>query len=471
MFPNSTIPSTMPDISMHYLTEEELDDLRDVSLADAIKEARRRIKVKFDEKREATNKMYDEQLAAIRSAPAPVTADATSPSEKSIAPPPEAPCDSPTRKLESVLVEERNLRRRLNNDTPDTDIGNSADKQFNGPQFFGKTPVKDIAALIPSDNLSTHMSRIYIDQVKAPKDNIPEPDRLDDPNNLDLLARFLYQVHEYLSGGLHWSSYQEKWILKQLVPNSTAAEAFKLKWDATKSDSYTVNCTSCRFEDLSQFREALLRALYGNSNIYQLVSDYIKKLSISHRENKAPKTCMELVLRAERVYNLLGAPHNVATVDQIAVIIQQLPPATSSAIKIAALTNPALTSKYDELKKYVTLIDEQFKTDLLNRKKKYVPNRYNRQDTNRHQHPHTQTKSAGAQQQHNNSISHSNNNFKKSGDKIPAKPFAGSCDHCGAKGHRIRDCRKASEAQKAEWLKKFNERRAAKRKQPEDNKS
>ena len=65
MFPNSTIPKNMPDISMHYLTEEELDDLRDVSLADAIKEARRRIKVKFDKKREATNKYYDDQLEAI----------------------------------------------------------------------------------------------------------------------------------------------------------------------------------------------------------------------------------------------------------------------------------------------------------------------------------------------------------------------------------------------------------------------
>ena len=30
---------------------------------------------------------------------------------------------------------------------------------------------------------------------------------------------------------------------------------------------------------------------------------------------------MELVLRAERVYNLLGVPHNVATVNQIVVII------------------------------------------------------------------------------------------------------------------------------------------------------
>ena len=153
---------------------------------------------------------------------------------------------------------------------------------------------------------------------------------------------------------------------------------------------------------------------------------------------------MELVLRAERVYNLLGAPHNVATANQIAVIIQQLPPTTSSAIKIAALTNPALNTKYDELKKYVSLVDEQLKTELASRQKKYVPNRYNRSDANRHQHQGTQSKSAGAQQQHNNSISHSNNNFKKTGGKIPAKPFAGSCDHCGAKGHRIRDCRKAS---------------------------
>ena len=86
-------------------------------------------------------------------------------------------------------------------------------------------------------------------------------------------------------------------------------------------------------------------------------------------------------------------------------------------------------------------------------------------------HQGTQSKSAGAQQEHNNSISHSDRYSKKSGGKIPAKPFAGNCDHCGVKGHRIRDCRKASEAQKAEWLKKFNERKAAKRKQPEDNKS
>ncbi len=36
------------------------------------------------------------------------------------------------------------------------------------------------------------MSKIYYDQIKEPKDNIPEVDRPADPANLDLLARFIY---------------------------------------------------------------------------------------------------------------------------------------------------------------------------------------------------------------------------------------------------------------------------------------
>ena len=103
------------------------------------------------------------------------------------------------------------------------------------------------------------MSKIIIDQIKEPKDSILEVDRLDDPANLDLLARFIYQVHEFLSGGLNYSSYQEKWIVRQLVPNSTAAEAFKLKCDTMSSTRYEVNCTNCRFKDLSQFRDSVKR--------------------------------------------------------------------------------------------------------------------------------------------------------------------------------------------------------------------
>ena len=49
---------------------------------------------------------------------------------------------------------------------------------------------------------------------------------------------------------------------------------------------------------------------------------------------------------------------------------------------------------------------------------------------------------------------------------MPAKPFIGTYDHCGMKGQRIRDCRKASDSQKAEWLKKFNERKTAKKSSP-----
>ena len=57
-------PTDMPDISMTQLSEEELEGLRDVSLADAIIEARRRLKIKFDRLREAANAQFDERLAA-----------------------------------------------------------------------------------------------------------------------------------------------------------------------------------------------------------------------------------------------------------------------------------------------------------------------------------------------------------------------------------------------------------------------
>ena len=123
---------------------------------------------------------------------------------------------------------------------------------------------------------------------------------------------------------------------------------------------------------------------------------------------------MDLVLRAECVYNLLGVPHNVAVIDQIAVIIKQLPLATSSAVQIVALTNPILTRKYDELKKYVNLVDEQIKVELSSRQKKYVPNKYNRSnDGNQHQHnnDNNQNKVTGAKQHHNNSIQHNRNHI------------------------------------------------------------
>ena len=69
----------MPDISMRQLNDDEVEDLRDVSLADAIKEARRGQQVNQNQQRDATNTEFDEQLAAIMTTPA---ANAPSTSEK-----------------------------------------------------------------------------------------------------------------------------------------------------------------------------------------------------------------------------------------------------------------------------------------------------------------------------------------------------------------------------------------------------
>ncbi len=69
----------MPDISMHQPNDDEVEDLRYVSLADAIKEARHRQQVNQNQQRDATNAEFDEQLAAIRTTPA---AAAPSGSEK-----------------------------------------------------------------------------------------------------------------------------------------------------------------------------------------------------------------------------------------------------------------------------------------------------------------------------------------------------------------------------------------------------
>ena len=390
------IPDNFPDISVLGYTEAQLDDLKHISLVDAIKEARRRLRIKKKNQArradmEALSKDMPRIVAAMNEAEEPpppssdisVTVTGASSQPTATGSPTATPSTDHSPSTDTPCDKHKDIRRRLENDEA---ISTDLSKRFGqAPLFLGKTPVKNIADILPAANLSTHMSKILIDQIKEPKDSIPEVDRLDDPTNLDLLARFIYQVHEYLTGGLNYSSYQEKWIVKQLVPNSTAAEAFKLKWD-TISTRYEVNCTSCRFADLSQFREALLSALYGNSNIFQLVTNYVEKLSVSHRNPTAPKTCMDLVLRAERVYNLLGTPHYIDTANQIAVIIKQLPPATTSAIQIAALTNPALTRTYGELKKFISLMDEQFKTEMTSRQKKYSTNNYNRNsDGKQHQ--------------------------------------------------------------------------------------
>ena len=188
---------------MLHLTPEEIEQFRDVSLTDMAIELRRRIAANSQPIRDGINAHYDGLIDALRhtsSGQPPSSGTLPDKPASDEAPAPDAPCNSATWNPEAPTGEERSIRRRLNDDTP---VRPDMTVQFEKPQFLGKTPVKDIAALIPTANLSTHMSKMYISQVKAPTDNIPEQDRLEDPNNLDQLARFIYQVHEYLSGGLH----------------------------------------------------------------------------------------------------------------------------------------------------------------------------------------------------------------------------------------------------------------------------
>ena len=220
--------------------------------------------------------------------------------------------------------------------------------------------MKDITDFLSNTNLSTHMSKIHYDQIKAPSKSIAREDMLEDPCDLDQLSRFLYHVHERLSGGLHYICYQEQWIIEQIVPNSRAAEYFKLKRD-TITASNEVNSTSCRFSELSEFRDTLLNALYDSNNIYQLVTEFVEKLSVSHRDPKAPYTCMELVLRAERVFSLLGHPLCVSVENQLAVVIKRLPTTVGNAIIIHSLTNHGVKSKYNDLKDFVKVINDAFK--------------------------------------------------------------------------------------------------------------
>ncbi len=85
--------------------------------------------------------------------------------------------DHPTNAPPSSVTpdeEPRTVRRRLQDDAATTA---DLDKLhlINAPQFLGKTPVNDIEDILLASNLSTHTSKIYIDQIKEPKDSIPGP--------------------------------------------------------------------------------------------------------------------------------------------------------------------------------------------------------------------------------------------------------------------------------------------------------
>ena len=199
------MPQHMPDISMPELEDEDIDQLDEITLAEAIREARRRKRMRSMQPASARN-------ASEGSPPPSPTADPEN--LRSINNP------ATPHNYEYSNSDHPCVRRRLNGDDEQNNT------IFTGPSFFGKTPVKDITNFLSTTSLSTHMSKVHYDQIKAPTKSISKEDMLEDPCNLDQQSRFLYQVHERLSGGLHYSCYQEQWIIEQIVTNSRAAEYF-----------------------------------------------------------------------------------------------------------------------------------------------------------------------------------------------------------------------------------------------------
>ncbi len=97
---------------MPHLTLEEIEDLRDVSLADAIIEIRRKIKAKTDPLRAEIDAHYDELISSLHtSGQQPPTSTQPDKAACDEAPAPDAPCDSATWNPEEQAKEERSVRR------------------------------------------------------------------------------------------------------------------------------------------------------------------------------------------------------------------------------------------------------------------------------------------------------------------------------------------------------------------------
>ena len=186
-----------------------------------------------------------------------------------------------------------------------------------------------------------------------------------------------------------------------------------------------------------------------------------------------PHTCMGLVLRAERVFGLLGHPLCVSIENQLAIVIKRLPRAVGNVINIHSPTNPGIKGKYNDLKDFVKVIDDTFKKDISNKHAKFKHSAHRPHNGNSHINNRNinNNNNRNGKRQHVNIMQHDKGRSRsRSVAKIPTAPYTSTCDHCGMKGHRIRDCRKASNDIIVAWYKQLNERKNAKRKQPDEAK-
>ena len=136
------MPQDMPDISMPELEDEDIDQLDDITLAEAIREARRRKRIR----------RLQPASARQASTGSPPPSPTSNPENQRLITDPITPNN-----VEHMQHEHRCVRRRLNGDDE------QVDNIFTWPSFFGKTHVKDITDFLSNTSLSTHMSKIHYD--------------------------------------------------------------------------------------------------------------------------------------------------------------------------------------------------------------------------------------------------------------------------------------------------------------------
>ena len=164
------IPADFPDISVLNYTKKQLDDMKHISLVDAITEARRRLRVKKkNDARRADMQQFTKEMPsrieAMNEAPEPpppstdissVTVTGASSHPSATSSPTATPSTDHSPSTDTPQDEHKKVRRRVENDASiSVDLSNRFDQ---APLFLGKTPVKDIADILPANNLSTHMS-------------------------------------------------------------------------------------------------------------------------------------------------------------------------------------------------------------------------------------------------------------------------------------------------------------------------
>ncbi len=312
-------------------------------------------------------------------------------------------------------------------------------------------------------------------QYARPPTAILEP-QLSNPDDVHSVCSFLTFVSKNSGHGVWWTHEIEKWISNNIKPDSPAGLKYEAYMRDRSMDTNELGVLTY-FRDFDDFRMHFLKAIYAHRPLREIVNKYVKTLLVSHRDEKQPKSLLELVDRARTAYLMMPLGTRLEISSQIDNILERFPiPAQRDAKNYAELLKLKLET-YDDLLNLATIIDNQFRREQEfknenptrgrqlegrrnnnanggDNKDRRPPRTFKRQD----QKPWNKTRI------NNNSMTTDKKDRGQSsrqGFKRTNTNFA--CAKCGKMGHSIYDCWHASEEEKDAFRKKVAESKAAKK--------